>query len=196
MNSIWIRTQITNRIFTNLRSQISEFIPSNSNVVDVGCSTGQFLIEIADRIESGVGIDHNEKMISFAVKKSNKDKVKNLQFLTTDAIDAIDNIHYKSTVTICSLCLHEMTDTKAIEILNKYFSISKKIIIVDLCEPKSFLLKKLLHLDEWISGHYNRFALYLKNHGIPGLINQSNIKIYEVKQTNTPSIKIWICYNE
>jgi SAM-dependent methyltransferase len=193
MISLWIRNIVTDSALRSLRKQLSELIPAQSKVIDVGCANGRLLFDLSNRIGIGLGIDLDKKMIHFAQKKMKKLQIKNLEFRIENAIDLADNSRFIPSLTICSLCLNEIETSLAVQILEKYSDWSGTIVIADLFEPQPWFQRQMLHLDEWMAGHHDRFQAYLNNGGMPGLIDQTNLQIMKQQETKISGIRIWVC---
>ena len=193
MFSLWIRNQITDRALATLRTQISELIPDKSNVVDIGCANGKLLFEVAHRVNKAVGVDLDKRMIDFATKKVRANGISNLQFILNDALATVDRITFNPTVIVCSLFLHAIETSDSLKIIKKYSEISDTLLIADLYEPEPWLQRVFLHLDERFAGHYNLFRSYLKNNGMLGLIEQSNVNLIKEYSTRIAGVKIWLC---
>jgi len=193
MISLWIRNIVTDSALKRLRKQLIELVPPKSQVIDIGCANGRLLFDLSSRINRGLGIDLDEKMIHYAQKKAKTMKIDNLEFQIENAVILADNPSFLPSLTICSLCLHEMETSLAIQILRKFSDLSGTIIIADLFEPKPWFQRQLLHLDEWMAGHHHRFQAYLDKGGMPALIDQAELEILKKQETKISGIRIWVC---
>ena len=191
MLSLWIRNNLTDRALKPLRNQLAGFIPDQAKVIDVGCANGRLLLELNHRIKAGIGIDLDPKMIDYANREANRLPEKRLSFIAEDAIDALRSAPFESDVTVCSLCLHEMPHAMAEAVIRRYSSISKKLLIADLFEPESWLHRQLLHFDEYMAMHHDRFVAYLDRGGMPGLLKSISFVRVRTHETRIPGIRIW-----
>ncbi len=55
-----------------LHNQMSELVPLNSEVIELGCGKGDLLIKLSSKIKFGKGIDKSEKTYS-SCKKTKTD---------------------------------------------------------------------------------------------------------------------------
>ena len=193
MLSLWIRNNLTDRALKPLRVQLAKLIPKQTTVIDVGCANGRLLLELNEHIKSGMGIDLNAIMIDHAIQEAKRLPGNRLLFVVGDAIDVIKSVPFKPDVTVCSLCLHEMPHPIAVSVLRNYSRISKKLLIADLFEPDSWLQRQLLHLDERMARHHDRFVAYLNLGGMPGLLHFAGLKEIRTHETGIPGIRIWEC---
>lgn len=64
------------------RDSLATVIAPGARVIDVGCGTGRHLLELADRIGLGVGIDYEH---SYVVQAARQAGARHLHFITADA---------------------------------------------------------------------------------------------------------------
>lgn len=77
--------------YDNLKKLLSELIPKNKAVLEIGCATGNLLVFLKPKI--GYGIDISPEMIKIAKRKYSKSK--NLNFSTKKVLDFKDyNLDY------------------------------------------------------------------------------------------------------
>ncbi|KPK28975.1 MAG: hypothetical protein AMJ61_00320 [Desulfobacterales bacterium SG8_35_2] len=152
------------------------------------------LFENAHRINKGYGIDINKKMINYAKKKARKIGINNLIFFKSDVKEWRNLIVEGFTHVVASLCLHEMERDTAVSILKDFQKLADKIIIADLFEPNSTLQKRLLHFDEWMARHLDRYKSYRDNGGMDSIIKEADLIIQTEYKTKIPFIKIWVCH--
>lgn len=193
MISLWIRNQLTDNALWPLREEVATFIPHGAEVVEVGCANGRFLFDIASQANRCFGLDLDDSMIRYATNLAAETNQPHLQFKTVDALAALKQLPFTPTVTVCSLCLHEMETTLSVPVMQGYAARSERLVIADLYEPDSWLQRGLLHVDEIMAGHYQRFKAYLRQGGMPGLLEQAQLDIIETHDSKIPGIKLWIC---
>lgn len=80
---------------------------SGATVLDMGCNQGGMLFSIADRIESGIGVDYDHRMINAANRIRRHCGVKNLDFyvfdLDNEDLQVLRNFLHNRTVDIVFL---------------------------------------------------------------------------------------------
>lgn len=59
-------------------------ISAESRVLDIGCGSGQFAVELAKKTKKVVGLDFSEKMLSYASQNAAAAGLKNTVFIHTD----------------------------------------------------------------------------------------------------------------
>lgn len=126
------------KISADTVSQLVE--PSNTDrILDIGCGTGRQLIELAARIQLGIGIDISTGMVKKANEERMKAKCSNLEFHVGDFINPEREItlgERKINKVICNYSLHhlELSDKK--RALEKIISVTgnnlEMIVIGDL----------------------------------------------------------------
>lgn len=163
----------------------------NSNMIEIGCGTGDLLFRATGKIRSGLGVDSDKSMIDFANKRKQKEGYENLEFINED-IACLEKLPVKHfDISTSTLCLHEMSEERAVctlELLAKY---SSRIIIADFSAPKTHWGKISIELDEIVSGHYEKFKHYRKRGGIPYLAKMACLKICSTIETPIDGIHIW-----
>ena len=61
-----------------------EIINAESTVLDIGCGSGQFAVELAKKTKKVVGLDFSEKMLSYASANATAAGQKNTEFIHSD----------------------------------------------------------------------------------------------------------------
>lgn len=185
----FLKNYFNDKYLKQLRSQILEYIPQNSKVIDIGCGTGSLLFELSSKIDYGLGIDTDSSMIKFVQKKLEREGLKNLEFKVQDA----NNFSYKKEYDLATLSLvvHSLDTLSGLSMLKRASSVADKVIIADYILLKGFK-NFLVHMDEILAGHYMNFRKYEKN-SIVTLIKESGLTLEEEVKTKYSEIGIWIC---
>ena len=66
--------------YRELIARTKKYLNANDNVLDFGCATGTYTLEIADAVKHIHGLDFSAAMISEATKKKNTSDVQNVSF--------------------------------------------------------------------------------------------------------------------
>ena len=128
---------------------LSRYISHNSRILDVGCSTGNFLFEIHNcyNLKSLLGVDIDISAISEAKRKySDIATFKNIDLLKVDSNESFDLILFRGTLQYLDKNLH-----KSIQHIKKLLNKNGKIIIFSLPSSDSFIYKLLE--DKWSLFH-------------------------------------------
>ncbi|MFC2093118.1 class I SAM-dependent methyltransferase [Bacteroidota bacterium] len=168
--------------------QLIEMIEEGSKVIDIGCGTGRFISQIADKVEKAVGIDLSLKNINFANKLRSKRNHKNIDFLHTDALHLSDLYKKQFDYAIVSYIIHEIDNSIRTLLLNELKKIAKNIIIADFTIPQPYNIRGLLNRTaEFFAGpeHFANFLSFTKAGGIQGLVSEVNLKIIEERKDTT-----------
>ena len=191
MFNAYFKDKITDRILFPIRKEITKYVPNNSRVIDIGSGTGSLLFLLADRIKEGTGIDLDSSIIDFSNRKKQRQNIKNLDFKLLD-INQLDSKE-KYDIATSTLTIHSLDSNYQISILRKMASISDKMIIADIIEPESIFTKLYLSFDEILAGHFNNFREYIRNGGMPFIINQVDLFIEKHAKTSNKLVDIWVC---
>ncbi|VAW48332.1 hypothetical protein MNBD_GAMMA03-2079 [hydrothermal vent metagenome] len=73
------------QILVDIRRDLIQCYGAGKKVLDIGCSTGDYLLMVKDVIAEGVGLDYTQKSISAASSKCNQANIKNIEFIQADA---------------------------------------------------------------------------------------------------------------
>lgn len=174
-----------------LREEIIEFIPKNSNLLDVGSATGDLLFKASHKIGFGIGVDLDLAMIEFARGKKRELKSENIEFFHAD-INRFEKLsEYKIDIATATLCLHEMQEEDVLETLKTMAAISSKIVIADYEKAQTLSSKFFMEFDEVISSHYVRFREYRNRGYFPYLAKRAGLQIVNEQKSTIDGIVIW-----
>ena len=157
----------------------------DATIVDVGCGTGRFVLQAAEHFNSVVGIDLSSRNIKLANKHLSKTKRLNISFIHGNAENLQNHIEKKFDYSTISYVIHEMPIEVRIKILRTLKEISDEIIIGDYFVPQPFNQRGLSNkIAEVLAGrdHFNNFKSFVKNGGLPGLIEEAGMSIVLQKQ--------------
>lgn len=169
-------------------SKIRELINPDSTILDIGCGTGRFSFFISDICKSVTGIDLSIRNIERAELNLKKNPDKKIKFLHTD-IEYIIKSKLKFDYAVITYVIHEVDESKRIKLLNDIASVADKIIIGDYLVPQKRGIWSLINeLVEFIAGeeHYRNYKNFIRNGGIPDLIQKTELVISKEIQ-NDPS---------
>lgn len=114
-------------------SILSQILPANAKVLDLGCSTANTLIALSKRSDLELfGLDNSEEMIKKAKQKAQDLNVK-ITFYN-DCIENILNLTNNFDAIICSYTLHFIRPLLRQDILNKIYEKLNKNGCFILCE--------------------------------------------------------------
>lgn len=159
--------------------EIKHLIQSGSNVLDVGCGTGRLAFTLSDKCKSIVGIDISQRNIERANKNLYKNPRSNISFIHTD-VETLKHNTKNFDYAILTYVLHEVDETKRLDLLRSISSVAEKIIIGDYLVPQTLGFWKILNeVIEFIAGkeHYRNFKSYINNNGIEPLAQKAGLQI-------------------
>ena len=118
-----------------------------------------------------------------------------IKFYHTDIKSFLEENKNKYDYAILSYVIHEIDEIKRVNIINLLSFYADKIIIVDYLSPHPKTFTGIINrIVEFLAGkmHYKNLKTYLKNGGLKGLAQQSNLEfIVEIKD-NPPTTHIAI----
>jgi len=179
--------------------KIKEIIPEGSSVLDVGCGTGRLCFQLHDKCRKIDGVDASERNINVANKNINKNLYQNIEFHNNDINSFLEESKNKYDYAILSYVIHEIDEIKRESILKLLTLYTEKIIIIDYIYPHPKTFTGIVNrIVEFFAGriHYKNFKSYMKNNGIYGLAQQSELKFKNDIKNNPPTSHIAILSKE
>lgn len=125
-------------------------IEEDSTLLDIGYGTGDLVLKSVSKIRSGYGVNIDREMIAFAESQR---KESNLNHLSFECVDARQIPPRQFDVSTSMLCLRELPEQKACNLLKLMVNRSKIVLIADYEKPKTVLGKLRMEFDEFISWH-------------------------------------------
>ena len=174
---------------------VKNLIDDGSTLLDAGCGTGRFCFQIKDKCSKIDGLDASLKNIDTANKNYDSNFHHKIKFYHNDIKSFLEESKNKYDYAILSYVIHEIDETKREDILKLLSLYADKIIIVDYLSPHPKTFTGIVNrIVEFIAGkvHYRNFKTYLKNDGIKGLAQQSNLQFIVDIKNNPPTSHIAI----
>jgi len=173
-------SNIIDPLLRNVRTFTAKFsgVKDGDKILDVCCGTGDQLFHFAKLGIKAVGIDINPEMIKIAKKRKDKLGVKTISFLIGDAAE----LPFKENsfdFSLISLGLHEVKESLRDKIIFEMKRVVKRngfLIFIDFKSPLpkspySLFVKTV----EYFAGK-EHFKNYLKNGGLPALLEKNKLK--------------------
>jgi SAM-dependent methyltransferase len=168
---------------------VEQFILPGSTVIDVGCATGRFPLNMKRNYSRIDGVDLSKRNIEIADKKKKKLGKSSVFFYHDDVILFLRKTKRTYDYAVMSYMIHEVDAERRNEILKELSLSADSIIIVDYLIPRpSGIWTWLNEAVEFIAGkdHYRNFKTFAAAGGIKGLAEQSGLRIVQEKK-NIPS---------
>ncbi len=181
---LW-RRWVSARYLAPINRQLAAEVPDGATVFDLGCADGELLLRLAPRIDSGLGIDLSDALITAAADRADRAGYHNLTFADGDVSEMLRMLPVQPTVSVVSLLLHELPRQEAQLLLQRLGQISDKLLIADLAEPPSALTRLLLSLG-WLDEDY------FEQGGVRSLLHAAGIPIEKEISTAHPALRIWV----
>jgi len=172
----WIYANFIDSYNLPFRRKIFDIITKDSTVLDVGCGTGGFTLELADQCQRVVGIDISGKQINQALKRLQKSSVKNVEFIHTNASDVPGRFTEKFDYAIFSFMIHEMQQNVRLHIINQIAKVASVLIILEYTVPHPINFWGFTtRLIEIAAGkrHFSNFLDFQKRGGIDAILSES-----------------------
>ncbi|MFW9805810.1 MAG: class I SAM-dependent methyltransferase [Candidatus Thorarchaeota archaeon] len=160
---------------------IRELLPRGSRVLDIGCGTGNLLIEAGRRGVRGLGIDTNEAMLAVAQKKS---KTRNLsrrvEFKLGNALN-LGLVRNSFDVVVSTLMISELQEDEVqqfVQVAANHVKSGGIVVIGGEGEPRGIFFARIINqirqVSYWIVekltglGYhpYHKVARAMKNTGL------------------------------
>jgi SAM-dependent methyltransferase len=128
----------------------------DKNVLDIGCNSGNFLFEVSNKINRGIGVDFDPKCINVCNLKKNNDERNNLEFYSFDLIreplEIMDSLIFNDVIDVVflfSICCKWVKDY---EKLIGYIAKRSKILVIEIngTPEKKKSLIKFLHKNFYV----------------------------------------------
>ena len=128
------REKMRRMILSNLPNDLS-----GKRILDAGCGTGQFSVELAQRGAHVLGVDISSNLIEIAKKRLPENLQNNVQFLTSDMMQSHGNFDY---VVLMDSLIH-YPEQNTVAILENLLQSTKEKILFTLVPSKLILTVKL-----------------------------------------------------
>ena len=133
---------------------INELLPRGSRVLDVGCGTGELLIEAGRRGVRGIGIDTSEAMLAIAQKKSkNRNLGRRVDFKLGDALN-LSFAKGSFDIVVSTLMISELQEEelqKFIQAASIYVKSGGTVVIGGESKPRGIPFARFINLVRRIS---------------------------------------------
>jgi len=191
------------RIFEPMNSGLRKIglkmypVQNGINVLDIGCGTGAHLKIYQNENCKVFGVDLSEAMLNVAKIKLGKDADLRLCDATNTGYS-----DKKFDLILSSTVLHEMSQQVRIGVLKEAKRILKddgRIILIDfhpgpLTKFKGIYSKIIITISEILAGreHYKNYRHFMKNGGLPKLIELCGINIEDKKIVSGGNFAIFL----
>lgn len=166
-----------------LNSVREEFLKQPSQfdkVIDIACGTGTLALELAQNSVEVTGIDLDEELISYAMKRMKRKEIKNLHFETRDASELSIYRDREFDIAITSMSIHQFDEKLAVQILSEMKRISSCVVIGDYnCPlPENLSGRVAYNIERFAGGdHYRNFKNYILRGGLKYFTDSVGLEI-------------------
>ena len=186
-----LKTHTVDRYLKPIRLQIKSLIEPGATIIEYGCGNGDLLFKLADKIQSGIGLDIAKPLIAYARQRQKKAHIKHLDFKSVDIRLPLDSATRKD-YSINSLLFHILTREDSKKLLKQQLNHTQTIIICGFSQPENWKQAVLLWFDQRFTKHYPNFKAFKQGGFTEGLLNSIAPLEYTTIDTFDPVIKIYI----
>lgn len=127
-----------------LRREIAEAIPSNANVLDIGCGTGDLLPLLTKRGARVTAIDKSPEMVKTARERAEAEHIVDSVSINQNTAMEVDRLYKDAEfdAVVLSLVMSELTNEERSWVLNQCARILKPsgvLLVADEFWPRSFV---------------------------------------------------------
>ncbi len=158
--------------------KLYDWLEPGSNILDVGCGSGEFLLSCASKINSGTGLDLSLNLINQAKEKIVKADGINLTFLQKDFLNW--NPEQKINSIVFIFVLHETFSQKREKMLQKALQLADNVLIADYVTPQPLNPTGLLNwLAEALTSknHFSNFRHFNRTRWLANYIKDHQLKV-------------------
>ena len=189
----WIYAKIIDTQPIPFRYKILNFLKNNDTVLDIGCGTGTFTLEIANKCKHVSGIDISNKQIIQANKKMNESNLSNLKFLHINALNISKEFDNKFNYAVFTFMLHEINHNDRLELLKEISKVVESIIVLEFNIPQPVNIWGIINRTiEFLAGknHIANFLDFKRRGGINNILEEAGFEITEEKINRKKVFKI------
>ena len=190
---VWLKTNVADKVLFPVRAEIISLVQPGESLLEIGSGTGDLLFQSSSKISHGCGVDIDKKMIEHSKITAKERNINNIDFICND----VRNLEIENyDISTSTLCLHELPENIACEILLLMISNSKIVVIADYTSSDTFLGKLSIEIDEFFSGHYRNYRKYKAIGELPYYANKLGARINDIRKTKIDGISLWIIEGE
>jgi ubiquinone biosynthesis O-methyltransferase len=177
-----------------------KYLKSNNIVMDFGCATGLYSIELSDKVNKLYGFDISSKMIDTANNKAKEQNIKNIEFKQTTIFDEIYQKESFDVILTFHIILYFEDTEKLMKRMNELLKPGGLIITATAClkenkKLRNYLMGSLLSLLKRLK--ILPYVKFFKINELKNQISKANFKILETKLLSySPAVEYYIVANK
>jgi ubiquinone biosynthesis O-methyltransferase len=173
-----------------------KYLKPNDVVMDFGCATGLYSIELSDKVNKIYGFDISSKMIDIANNKAKEQKIKNIEFKQTTIFDEIYKKESFDVILAFHIILYFKDTEKLMKRMNELLKPGGLIITATAClkennKLRNYLMGSLLSLLKRLK--ILPYVKFFKKNELKNQIFKGNFQILETKLLSySPAVEYFI----
>jgi SAM-dependent methyltransferase len=164
---------------------IRKMIDPENSVIEIGCGTGYFAIQMAGHCSRVTGLDISPKMIRYADKKIKKGAYPNVEFRLIEKNKDLSYLFdHPYDCAIAKMVLHETSPEIRNKMIENIKNISRYAILTDYVYPlPGGITGVITRLIEFAAGkeHYRNFLNWCNQGGLDGFVTHHGLMVLEEK---------------
>lgn len=176
-----------------LFAEIKNIIPSQSEIIDIGCGTGRLEFTLANNCKSVLGIDLSKRNIDRAKLRLLQYPEAKISFEHSDLTGIIKKGQLHFDYAVLTYVIHEVDKEERIDLLKQISLVADNIIIGDYAVPRPTGIEGFSsEAVEFIAGldHYRNFKSYIADGGLSYLAEQAGLRVITEKKNKPLSSHI------
>jgi demethylmenaquinone methyltransferase/2-methoxy-6-polyprenyl-1,4-benzoquinol methylase len=189
----WFYATFIDKRSSPLRKRILRAIDFNQTVIDVGCGTGGFSLDIAEKASYVLGVDLSAKQIMYALKRKKVLNRQNTDFKQGNAAELSMLTDQKFDIAVMILMIHEIENPIRLQVLSEIKKCARQLILLDYTDKIPYNFWGIaVRVIEYFAGreHYANFRDYIARGGIIPMIEESGYRIKENKLNRMKVMRI------
>jgi ubiquinone/menaquinone biosynthesis C-methylase UbiE len=157
------------RLLVDVGQIVEDGCPAGSRILDVGCGTGNFCLELGERGYDVTGVDCSAAMLQRAGGKRLRRNLSRVEFIKADLDNGLDYADSSFDGLICIHSLYTLRDPQ--RSLQEYYRVLKPWSRLVVCEPQRPINVFACLREAWRDGGVANLGMVLASQFGVGILN-------------------------